>query len=316
MSWDFNLLTHRQFPRQFEFNPSSSKEELVFGTLGGSVYHAAFDDGAAARMRNLGNFGNGKLDSILGLCWLRRDASRFVAGSSRGEIVCGDVRDGFNGQLPGQPPSAVAVYPSFNKLTSVHINSQNNFLVASGYTTSVRIYDLETAAVLHDYDGIHTNHINISRFANHAPFVFSTSSFDGTCKTFDLRMKPSEGGIYTCKCGSGVVMISYSPDDTFLLASALDNEITQFLALDGRRHSTLEVPRTGLVSNFTRAYYSQSGAYVYTGEAHPRPAAHPPRRRSVFRIPGVHRDNTRRLHNGQSVPVAQDPLHHMPHWLQ
>ena len=36
-------------------------------------------------------------------------------------------------------------------------------------------------------------------------------------------------------------MISYSPDDTFLLASALDNEITQFLALDGRRHSTFEV---------------------------------------------------------------------------
>jgi hypothetical protein len=92
-------------------------------------------------------------------------------------------------------------------------------------------------------------------------------------------------------------MISYSPDDTFLLASALDNEITQFLALDGRRHSTfevlplclcllspaspllltpilalfLQVPRTGLVSNFTRAYYSQSGAYVYTGQRRPIP---------------------------------------------
>ena len=108
---------------------------------------------------------------------------------------------------PGRAPAAVAVYPSFDKLTSVHVNSQNNFLVASGYTTSVRVYDLETATVLHDYDGIHTNHINISRFANHAPFVFSTSSFDGTCKTFDLRMKPTEGGIYTCKCGSGVVRL-------------------------------------------------------------------------------------------------------------
>ena len=266
MSWDFNLLTHRQFPRQFELHPS--KEELVFGTIAGHVYHAAFADGAAsAQVRNLGHFGDGKLDSILGLCWLRRDASRFVAGSSRGAIVCGDTRDGVNGELPGRAPAAVAVYPSFDKLTSVHVNSQNNFLVASGYTTSVRVYDLETATVLHDYDGIHTNHINISRFANHAPFVFSTSSFDGTCKTFDLRMKPTEGGIYTCKCGSGVVrlslpvplyvfpsvvdnarcccrtqvMISYSPDDTFLLASALDNEITQFLALDGRRHSTFEV---------------------------------------------------------------------------
>jgi len=204
MSWDFNLLTHRQFPRQFEFHPS--KEELVFGTIAGHVYHAAFADGAAsAQVRNLGHFGDGKLDSILGLCWLRRDASRFVAGSSRGAIVCGDTRDGVNGELPGRAPAAVAVYPSFDKLTSVHVNSQNNFLVASGYTTSVRVYDLETATVLHDYDGIHTNHINISRFANHAPFVFSTSSFDGTCKTFDLRMKPTEGGIYTCKCGSGVV---------------------------------------------------------------------------------------------------------------
>ncbi len=49
------------------------------------------------------------------------------------------------------------------------------------------------------------------------------------------------------------------------IASALDNEITQFLAVDGRKHTTLQVPKTGLESNFTRAYYSASGSYVMTG---------------------------------------------------
>ena len=268
MTWEFDILTRRQHPRQFEFHPK--KEEIVLGTLGGYVYHvdvaAAFETGTKPIFYNLGCYGKAKsqTDSILGLCWLRNDGTRFVSGSSAGKILCGDVRPGFNGMVPGRSPSIITEFPSFDKLTSVHLNSQNDFMVASGYTTTVRIYDLETAKVIQDHVGIHSNHINISRFANHSPYLFSTSSFDGSAKTFDLRIQPQQP-IYTMKCNSGVVMISYSPDDTYILASALDNEISQFLSVDGRKHTTFEVPRTGLDSNFTRAYYSSSGAYVYTG---------------------------------------------------
>jgi WD40 repeat protein len=146
----------------------------------------------------------------------------------------------------------------------VHINSNNDFVLASGYSNDVRIYDIETGAVLQEYKDAHSNHINISRFANLSPFIFTTSSFDRKAKTWDMRMRMREP-IYFMECSSGIVMISYSPDDTFILASALDNEISQFLTVDGRRHTTFQVPRTGLEGNFTRAYYSSSGAYVATG---------------------------------------------------
>lgn len=50
-----------------------------------------------------------------------------------------------------------------------------------------------------------------------------------------------------------------SPDDAFLLTSAVDNEIKQYLAVDGRLHMNLDVPKTGLDENFTRSYYTSSG---------------------------------------------------------
>lgn len=53
-----------------------------------------------------------------------------------------------------------------------------------------------------------------------------------------------------------------SPDDAFLLTSAVDNEIKQYLAVDGRLHMNLDVPKTGLDENFTRSYYTSSGRWV------------------------------------------------------
>lgn len=50
----------------------------------------------------------------------------------------------------------------------------------------------------------------------------------------------------------------------FLLTSAVDNEIKQYLAVDGRLHMDLDVPKTGLEENFTRSYYTSSGRYVWT----------------------------------------------------
>jgi len=60
-------------------------------------------------------------------------------------------------------------------------------------------------------------------------------------------------------------MINFSKDDNFILASALDNEINQYFFLDGRKHLTYNLPRTGLKGNFTRAYYSASGRHTLTG---------------------------------------------------
>jgi WD40 repeat protein len=215
MTWDYKVVSGRKHPRQFEYHPSNN--ELLFGTLGGYVYNV---DLATDSIVNLGNYGSDdKVDSILGLCWLKNSSSKFIVGSSSGRVSCGDKRFGIDGLIPGRSPSVVKEYEQYDKLTCVHINSSNDYILASGYSRDARIYDLETGKVLHEYIEAHENHINISRFSNHSPNLFTTSSFDGTAKSWDIRMS-SQKAIYTMQCDSGIVTISYSPDDSFILGQS------------------------------------------------------------------------------------------------
>lgn len=218
-------------PRQFEYHPTEHK--ILFGTVKGNVATVNLDDGDCP-INYLGNYGANSMDAILGLCWMRTAPHLFVSGSSCGKLVCGDIRHA----------SDYTEYERFNKLTSVHVNSTNQWLLTSGYSNHARIYDVETKAIVAELMNAHSNHINISRFSNLSPHLFATSSFDKTAKTWDIRMSTTVP-IYELKCNSGIVMINFSPDDTFLLSSALDNEITQFLTVDGRRHSSFDVPKTG-----------------------------------------------------------------------
>lgn len=183
----------------------------------------------------------------------------FMAGTAEGKLTCNDSRTG----------DVVKEFEDFDKLTSVHISCDNTSLLISGYRKDAHIYDIETGKVVREYVGIHTDHINISRFANHSPSIFSTSSFDSTVKTWDTRMTETKP-IYTLKANSGIVMINFSSDDNFILASALDNEIKQYLFVDGRLHLQYDIPSTGLKGNFTRAYYSASGKYTITGACEER----------------------------------------------
>ena len=284
---------------------------LIFGTMYGEV--VAVDTITGDSTKSLGYFGQNKTDTILGLCWLKNNSNLFISGSSQGRVCCGDASKEFDVSAR-DTYSVVRDYPSFQRLTSVHINSTSSLLLMSGYSRGVRVCDLETGVITHRYNSIHQDHINISRFANLSPHLFATSSFDGTIKTWDLRQPyytdssgnagstsnnggasnindndgsdsdysgggaspaaagaapssapSSRGPIYTLKCKSGVVMINFSFDDVFLLASALDNEINQYLFLTGEKHLTYAIPKTGLAGNFTRAYYSASGRHAITG---------------------------------------------------
>jgi WD40 repeat protein len=136
------------------------------------------------------------------------------------------------------------------------------------------VYDLSTTQVVQEFKNIHGNFINISRFSNLSPNVFSTSSFDKTVKTWDMRMRnstsdtepaPPQMPIYEASCDTGVVMINFSKDDMFLLASCVDNEINQYHFLDGKKHMSFKIPRIESVNNYTRSYYTTSGNHIVTG---------------------------------------------------
>ncbi len=276
---NFSLISGNYSPRQFEFHPS--REELIFGTVKGEVcvvkgydnqcltdcYHDELvidnenilpQNTPKIDIKSIGKFTKSPQsfnDAILGLCWFRQNPDKFVIGSSHGSLHCGTTINDNH---------VVHRYQDYDKLTSVHLNCNDQYCLVSGYTKNAKIYDVETGNIVLNYENIHNNHINISRFATLTPTLFCTSSFDKNVKAWDIRLKPSNP-IYTLKCNSGIVMICFSHDDAFILASASDNEINQYLTVDGTTHTKFQIPKTGLDGNFTRAYYSSSCAYIFTG---------------------------------------------------
>lgn len=196
-----------------------------------------------------------------------QNTDKFISGSSMGKVCLGTTNCETN---KIQNTNIIKEYPSFDRLTSVHVNCNDSLLLLSGYTTSVDILDMETGVAVYNYQNIHQDHINISRFCNRSPNLFATSSFDGTIKTWDLRMNHLSSNdtsqcIYTLQCNSGIVMINFSNDDNFILSSGVDNEINQYLFMTGEKHLSYNIASTGLDGNFSRAYYSASGSHVIAG---------------------------------------------------
>ena len=192
----YKLVSGKYKPRQVEFHPT--REQLLFGTVKGNV---CLTDLETNNIDYLGNYGFSPVDSILGLCWLKANPYRFISGSGAGRIICGDVRlttttnnnnkynnnNKSSNNIALETFSHVREYSVFNELTSVHTNCVSELLLLSGYEQRARIYDIETGCTLLEYADIHSKAINISRFTNHSPHILSTSSFDGSVKTWDIR---------------------------------------------------------------------------------------------------------------------------------
>lgn len=116
-------------------------------------------------------------------------------------------------------------FDEFDQLTSVHVNSTDELFLASGYSKNIALYDINSGRRLQVFTDMHKEHINVVKFSNHSPSIFATSSFDQDVKLWDLRQKPIQP-CYTASSSKGNVMVCFSPDDHYLLVSAVDNEVT------------------------------------------------------------------------------------------
>lgn len=126
--------------------------------------------------------------------------------------------------LPKACSFNAAMYGDFEQLTSVHSNSTDDQFLASGYSKNVALYDINSGRRLQLFTNIHREPINVAKFSHHSPFMFATSSFDHDIKMWDLRQKPLLP-CYTASSSRGNVMVCFSPDDLYLLVSAVDNEV-------------------------------------------------------------------------------------------
>lgn len=131
MEWRFKVISGDYSPRQFEFRPNTEgwwilavyldiftrlvhfvcTVDVLFGAMNGDVCFASSDENW--QVQNLGQYGKIHGDTILGLCWLKKDSNKFFSGSSRGRVLCGDVAS--------LDSSKQMEYPEFEKLTSIHL---------------------------------------------------------------------------------------------------------------------------------------------------------------------------------------------------
>ncbi|KAH9655776.1 WD REPEATS REGION domain-containing protein [Citrus sinensis] len=246
-------------PRQFEYHPSISCL-MVFGTLDGEIVVVNHEN------ENIVSYipSFGAMNSVLGLCWLKKYPSKLIAGSDNGSLKLYDIRH--------MPPSirgmhygaGTVTFDEFDQLTSVHVNSTDELFLASGYSKNIALYDINSGRRLQVFADMHKEHINVVKFSNHSPSIFATSSFDQDVKLWDLRQKPIQP-CYTASSSKGNVMVCFSPDDHYLLVSAVDNEVRQLLAVDGRVHLNFGITATGSSQNYTRSYYLNGRDYIVSG---------------------------------------------------
>lgn len=215
------LLVNTHQTRQFEFHPSLPQVLLTGDKRGGvNVIHTEEEELRRPLI----------VDScpVLGLAWMRHHPQSAVCGAAHS----GQIRFlKYDQQANPQDPALqhVLTVDEFPKLSSLSINCTDDFLLASGFTHDLALYDTGTGQVLHRVLGVHSHFINISRFAHRCPHVFATASFDHTCKVWDLRQPLiHDRPVKVLHTGGLNVMCTFSPDDRYLLCSGIDTRITQF----------------------------------------------------------------------------------------
>lgn len=150
--------------------------------------------------------------------------NQLLAGSDSGSLRLYDISDTLQKAESSCSSSGPVVFDKFEQLTSLHVNSTDDQFLTSGYSKKVAIYDICSGKRLHLFSDMHKEPINVAKFAHYSPNLLVTSSFDRDVKLWDLRQTPNQP-CYTTSSSRGNVMVCFSPDDLYLLVSAVDNEV-------------------------------------------------------------------------------------------
>mmetsp|Transcript_121466 Transcript_121466/g.288666 ORF Transcript_121466/g.288666 Transcript_121466/m.288666 type:complete len:806 (+) Transcript_121466:57-2474(+) len=248
--------------RQFEFHPLKPDIMLV-GDKDGRVkiVNTGTHERRARPATQVDNC------ALLGLSWLRHAPNIAVCGGSTSGSIqflryIPDARPG----SPALARAATVQEKFIPKLSSLSVNCSDNFLLASGISSSIRIFDIETGKVTSRGSDVHEHFINISRFCNTSPHIFATASFDHTCKIWDLRRPlKRQNPLKTLRTGGHNVMGTFSPDDRLFLCSGLDTRLWQFEVGTWTQTSPIALRSPLHKERYRRAAYLANSKYFVTG---------------------------------------------------
>jgi len=241
--------------RQFEFHPFDPNLILSGSRFGVVSLLNAKDDFCLMQTRV-------DTSPILGLSWLRAHMNIALYGASSSGIV--GVLKMDDAGIDHQPIGR------FQNLSSVTVNCTDDYFLVSGFSRDVTLYDLVTGQRVSELREIHANFINIIRFSHLSPHLFATSSFDSTCKLWDLRARTAAVPVASFATPTLNVMCCFSPLDDNLLVSGLDSNVVQLSVKQGLVPNipieTLanSIPAKNSSSNYRRAVYLADGARFIT----------------------------------------------------
>jgi len=244
-------------PRQFEFHDSVDGL-VLFGSLTGHLF--VFDTN---ELKIVSRFRHSSTP-VLGMAWLHRSPQLFLAGADEGTIRLYKTPLEAGSDPMGKITEVHQQHTPRVRLTTISVSMDDHYFLTSGYGASVSLYDVREGRLLKNFSGLHTGHLNVLKWSNHNPNIFLTSSFDRTCKLWDIRL-PLKDPIIKYESQRGMVMACFSPDDSRILASSVDNEVTQYSMRSTKPSLRFNIPTTSNPLNYARAYYLNGGDLMVTG---------------------------------------------------
>ncbi|ELP83823.1 WD-repeat protein, putative [Entamoeba invadens IP1] len=232
--------------RQFEFNPHVPSTLLV-GKMSGELFIGNTET------NNIQNVISPFTSPAFGICWNPRNdlKNTCVLGSRDGQLAFFDF---------DRKNDAVLVKDDFQHITSVHINSTSTRIITSGHENTVNLLDYTTATILRIFGNLHRENVNVAKFGNTSPDLFTTCSFDSTACVWDLRTD-CVNPVIQYDSEAPLITTIFSPDDRSVLIAGVDNYVVD-VDLRSVRGVAMKLERRWSVEDFSRAYYCNGGSAV------------------------------------------------------
>jgi WD40 repeat protein len=222
----YQLSPTHHIPRNFEYNPKIPGL-LVYGTEAGQLVSVnTCTRSIIAEQQCFAPY-----DTIIALAWMNTEANKakMLACTYSGALNSADLTPQEGGTFT---PRVTHTFSVLESATSCNVNCTDQYCIVSGDEPDVSLFDLHDGRRANVFRNLHEGHINVTKFANHLPYLFATASYDRHIKMWDMR--DVKDPTFTHQSARGFSTVCFSPDDKYILAAAIDNDVRQYLVSDGR----------------------------------------------------------------------------------